>query len=160
MKKFLFFLITLVIINNTYSQDYKSGIGVRAGYSNGISFKSFISNKNALEFFATNRYGGFALTGMYLFQDQSVNPFDVEDLSFYYGLGAHVGYYDKDRYYSFNYIVNDQVFNLGVDCVFGAEYKVPTVPITLSIDVKPFIDFIGNVRFLPLDFGISIRYVF
>lgn len=50
---------------------------------------------------------------------------------------------------------------LSIDGVAGIEYAIPTTPLAVSLDVKPYFDFLQSSSFKILDtFGFSIRYKF
>ncbi|ELR69788.1 hypothetical protein C900_04635 [Fulvivirga imtechensis AK7] len=53
-------------------------------------------------------------------------------------------------------------FTMGVNAMVGVEYRWLAVPITISLDFKPYLDFAGmryaNLRFW--DTAIAVKYVF
>ena len=51
---------------------------------------------------------------------------------------------------------------MGIDGIIGIEYRMLSVPITLSLDLKPYLNYIG-MRKVKADFwdaSIAIKYVF
>ncbi len=99
MKKLIF--IFVLICAGTFAasaQSYKSAIGLRLGYPTSISFKQFLSERNAIELFVGyRRYSNFLnfvnIGGLY----QVHNPIsDVEGLAWYYGGGATVFFWNYD----------------------------------------------------------------
>lgn len=150
---------------------YKTGFGVRVGGDGGLTIKHFIKSNRAIEGILSRSwgYGGARLTGLYEVQ-KSIK--DFKRVSWYYGIGAHVafynagyygyrpyngGYYDnKGKWHSTSYKNNYSSF--GVDAILGLEYQFLEIPFTLGIDIKPYFDFTEtNNRFW--DAAISIRYV-
>ena len=96
MKKIILLLAAVfltVLLSN--AQDYKTGVGVRAGGFAGFNVKHFIAENKALEGTLHFRYGGFGVCGLY---EVHVVAFQVPQLKFYYGFGAHIGFYDEKHY--------------------------------------------------------------
>ena len=84
MKKIVTtFLIVFFLSSINFAQDYNTGIGVRAGYSNGLTLKHFINNKTALEGILSSRWRGIELTGLYEIQNRIAN---AERLNWYFGI--------------------------------------------------------------------------
>ena len=74
MKKILMTcLIMFCLASIINAQDYKTGIGVRAGFNQGLTVKQFISQKSALEFLLATRWRGFEITGLYEIHNQAFN---------------------------------------------------------------------------------------
>ena len=85
----------------------------------------------------------FGLGGLY-----EVNkPTTVTGLNWFFGGGAYVGFEDGDTY-------------LGPTGIIGLDYKFPNIPLTLSLDWKPELDFIPAINFVPDAFGFSARFTF
>ncbi len=156
MKKFLIILAFTTFVTFTASpQDYKSAIGMRLGYSNGLTFKHFLESDKAAEVLLTSRYEGFNITGLYQIHGSLLG---INGLNWYYGFGGHFGswhgnakfnhYKDPDR----NYRV------LGVDGILGAEYNFGAIPFCVSLDYKPGFNITGGSYFWPDEFALSIRY--
>jgi hypothetical protein len=150
MKKIIL-TFSLVICFMTYAnaQDYKTAIGLRAGWNQGLTIKHFISNKSALEGLLAWHYSGFEITGLYEIHNSA---FDVERLNWYYGGGAHIGFYGN------SYGGGSGTF-IGLDGILGLEYNFSDFPINLSLDWKPAFDF-GYSHFFGDGGAFSIRYIF
>jgi len=143
--------------------DYKTGIGIRAGDPSGITVKHFLDPKQAIEGILSFWPWGPSLTVLYEFHETA---FDVPGLVWFYGLGGHIRAYPDSWRSSYrgwhrDYERYNSRLGLGVDGIIGLEYKIPPIPITLSLDLKPMIEFTtyGNV-YIGIDPGLSIRYVF
>jgi hypothetical protein len=151
MKRILFTLIlTTILTVAVNAQDYKTGIGLRGGTAWGLTLKHFVSTKSAFEGFLYAYNHGFNVTGLYEIHN---NAFDVENLNWYFGFGAHVGNYnDPDSDLS--------DFVLGIDGVLGIEYSFSEAPINIGLDWNPYVNVLGNNGFNGASGAISIRYIF
>ena len=170
-KLFFLFLVLFVLrINNSTAQEYKAGIGMRGGFTTGLTGKYFIKESRAVEVMLTSgyRYRGFQITGVYEIHKPAFKN-DVDGLFWFYGGGLHFGggyryehwhpnnsWWGGGTYHTHNYIA------FGVDGIFGIEFKIPDIPFTAGVDVKPYFD-IATERDAPFGFfdtALSIRYIF
>ncbi|PRY86344.1 hypothetical protein [Mongoliibacter ruber] len=158
MKKLLFLfsiIFCLALGNESYAQ-YTTGVGLRAGVSNGLTVKHFISQDAALEGILHTRWGGFVITGLYeVHKDIS----DVKGLMWFFGGGAHVGTWNarrSNRPWGDNRVATTVV---GLDGIIGLDYVFDNAPINLSLDWKPVINF-GGSGFWGDEVALSIRYAF
>jgi hypothetical protein len=154
MKKLLLTLsLAILFIGVAKAQDFKTGIGLRGGYYNGITLKHFIGSRTAMEGLLYTRWGGFELTGLYEIHKPAL---DINRLEWYYGLGAHIGFFDGSRtgWGSGNYNV------VGIDVIGGIEYNFKELPFNLSLDWKPAFDFVGYSHLFYDGAAFSIRYIF
>jgi hypothetical protein len=155
MKRFFLTVIMMAGLAALMSgQEYKTALGLRGGFSSGITIKHFKNYKAAFEGLLTSRWQGFSVTGLYEIHHQA---FDVSHLTWYYGGGAHLGFYNGDyvswgRYGSAYTVV-------GLDGILGLEYTFQEIPINLGIDWKPALNLVGYSG-LWSEGGISVRYVF
>jgi hypothetical protein len=137
------------------AQDYKTGIGLRAGFSNGITIKHFVDKKAAFEGILATRWQGFDVTGLYEVHNRA---FDVDRLRWYYGAGAHIGFWNGNNVTwgkaGTAYTV------IGIDGVLGIEYSFNEAPINIGIDWKPAVNIIGYTGFWGDGGALSIRYIF
>ncbi|MEM6524097.1 MAG: hypothetical protein AAF693_09905 [Bacteroidota bacterium] len=169
MKTTLAFTALLILSLPSYGQ-YKNSSGIRLGYTSGLTYKRFISNEQAMEFIASGRNEGFQLTTLYEFHKPMNIGFD-DDFHLYYGVGAHVGYERLDDRLlrgSFNSPGSEfqnreqSFFTMGVNTIIGVEYRWLKVPMTIGLDIKPYLDFIGmrrtKLRFW--DTAITFKYIF
>jgi hypothetical protein len=160
MLKFKTILLALILIASSLvkAQSYQSAVGVRiGGLSDGITLKHFISHSSALEGILSFGNRTFILTGLY----EMNTPVDHSRLFFfYYGIGAHVGFFqDGGYYYYHNNLIYSRESVFGIDAIIGLGYKFKTVPINIGMDFKPFVDF-NNGSKMFFDGGLSIRYTF
>ena len=156
LKKLLFsFAFILLLSGNSFSQPYNTGIGVRfGGIMSGITVRHFVSERGAFEGLASFGRHAFMVTGMY----ESFHGFpNAEGLNWFFGGGAHIGFFDEDYRYDYFYHKHhnkndndvfedgDEQFSFGGDFIIGLDYKFKNTPINLSLDVKPMIDFVPGL---------------
>jgi hypothetical protein len=155
--KISFIILFIISSYSVNAQSYTTALGVRfGGLSNGVTLKHFISNSSAIEGIASIGYRTFIVTGLY----EMHTPVDHSKLfKFYYGVGAHIGFFQDGGYYNYynNYYTNQAV--IGVDGIIGLGYKFYSAPINIGMDFKPFFDFNSGSNFY-FDGGLSIRYTF
>lgn len=151
-KLLLSFAFIALISGSSIGQPYQTGLGLRfGGIMSGISVRHFVSPSGALEGLASFGRHAFMITGLY----ESFHPFpNAEGLSWFFGGGAHVGFFqDNYRYEYFYYksyknktikVIEDgnEQFSFGGDFIIGLDYKFRNTPINISLDVKPMIDIV------------------
>jgi len=156
MKKIIITMsLALLMVTVLNAQDYKTGIGLRGGLYSGLTVKHFISQKVALEGLVSTRWSGLEVTGLYEVHKQA---FDVERLNWYYGGGAHIGFYNGNNTTWGSAGTSYTV--LGVDGILGIEYNFKEIPINLGLDWKPSFNIIGYSHFFGDGAALSIRYIF
>lgn len=165
MKKLTLLLLTIGFIGLSQQEtkaqalgtNYQNAIGGRFGVANGITFKHFMNDRNALDFILNfrakkNHYSSFRLVGLYEIHNPIAN---AAGLQWYYGIGGGIGSYTyKDKSH------RDSDVYLSVDGVLGLDYKFNGAPINIALDWKPSFDITPNQG---LDFegvGLSIRFAF
>lgn len=147
-----FFTTTL----STFSQMKNNPImiGGRAGISNGLTVKKFLSGNIASETLLTKRFKGYHLTSLIEWHKNLGSP----KYYAYFGGGAHVsliGGKEVSWYHD-----EEQHIMPGIDLVFGIDYYFSKLPLNFSIDIKPSASFIGD-KIKPIDgAGFSLRYYF
>ncbi len=130
-------LFVLALSTQLKAQDYKSAIGLRFGYPVSITYKTFLTESNALELFAGYRgysgiYSYFSVGALYEIHKPIA---DVDGLSWYYGGGVSVQFFTYDNAYFFN--DDNGSLGVGISGVIGLDYKFPTAPFNLSLDFVP-----------------------
>jgi hypothetical protein len=143
------------------SNSYQIAAGVKfGGYENGLSGKYFFKENTAIEAILGFRNNhGVVLTGLYEIHQV---VFNVPSLKFYYGFGAHIGGIGSGTYRRFNgdtYVYPNNQILLGADGVIGLEYKIPTAPIAVSLDLNPRIE-LATGPFMDIAPGLGIKYTF
>ncbi|MDO7884651.1 hypothetical protein [Hymenobacter cheonanensis] len=137
-------LLLLTLSERAFAQKYDTALGARLGGGNyGLTLQQRVASRVTIEGIAglgQREYSGTVL-GEYHFG--ILGP----SLNYYFGAGGHLGHNKDTGGFS------------GLDALVGVEYKVAFLPVVLSFDFKPTLEFAGDdyARF-PTAF--SIRYVF
>lgn len=142
----IFFAGTNVNAQDVNAQDYRFAAGIRlsspdATLNNSITGKYFVTDRTAIEGIVAfgNRFGIGGLVEIH-------NSFDVPGLKWFYGAGAYVGSGEGNTY-------------LGPTGIIGLDYKFQNIPLNLSLDFKPELDFLPEIAaHYPVAF--TIRFVF
>lgn len=146
MKKILVVFAALTISLSAFSQNYNNAIGLRLGYNADLSYKTFVSNSNFLEFdlfFQPWNTSALGLTAFYAW-DFNING----GLSWYIGPGASAIFWDTHVY-------------LGLKGLIGLEYKFANAPFAISLDYAPGIRlFNGSPAADLYTGGLGIKYTF
>lgn len=158
MKKLILLFCLILATNISFSQDYKTAVGVRGGWDGSLSLKHFISENGAIEVvpavFIFNP--GLALTVYY----EHHGDLGVDDLKWYFGGGINGGtYFSTPRF--LNPDLNLPNFNFfGISTILGLEYRFEGYPFTVSADIAPRLRFLG-FRSLALGTGgnVAVRYI-
>lgn len=147
----LSFVLICLLPNNAKSQSlsetYDFAIGVKM-YPGAITLKKSIGDDKYLEGIAAFWKRGVRTTVLYEVQ---APLFDVDGLNWYYGGGAHAGFYNS-KYYEGTTL-------LGIDGVLGIDFKIKGAPINLSIDWQPSFEF-GNGSGFEGWGGLGVRIAF
>lgn len=156
MRKILLtFILVISIVIIGRAQDYKTGVGFRGGLSYGLSVKHFLNEKAAVEGLIQTRWSGFDITGLY---EIHAPAFDVEKLRWYYGGGAHIGFWNG-QYVSWGTYGTSYTL-IGIDGILGIEYSFSEAPINIGLDWKPAINLTGHSGVVGDGGALSIRYIF
>lgn len=169
--KYTFTILCFFLVVSVFGQDYKNSAGLRLGKTDGLTYKRFMTENGAVEFMLG--FGGYnqgtQIYGTYQWNLQIPVPF-TENLYWYYGVGGHVGYikaHDERNYYlndstTFTDDKKKSYYAIGIDGVIGVEYRIFTVPMTVSMEVKPYVEYYGlrYIQFRSWDFGFAVKYIF
>lgn len=133
----------LALAGPAAAQKYNTALGVRlGGNAYGVTLQQRVASRVTIEGIAglsEREYSGTVL-GEYHFG--ILGP----SLNYYFGAGGHLGHHKDTGDFG------------GLDGLVGVEYKVAFLPIALSFDFKPTVEFNGdNYARFPTAF--SIRYV-
>lgn len=145
---------------------YTTALGIRAGYTSGLTIKRFTSATHAFE-------GIFSLgrnkVGITLMYEKHVQSPSVAGFRWYYGAGAHFSHYTRSEYYRterpsyryYYYRVRPEGYGIGIDGILGLEYKIAPIPFAISLDLKPYVEMhTGNSIYMALDPGLGIKFTF
>ena len=154
------------MMTSLQSQTVAPAIGLRFGGLSGISFKYVDEDLTGFELIAGARDRGMVLTGMV----QRYRPLDVgraDGFFLFIGGGAHAGYgryseqfvrvVDGYHYYSRQEWTKPVI---GADFIVGLAYHFESIPLHLSLDYKPYMEFFGmkDFRMDLWDLGFSVKY--
>ncbi|RZK28035.1 MAG: hypothetical protein EOO63_12135 [Hymenobacter sp.] len=139
-----FLLLLLALGQRAAAQKYNTALGARLGGGNyGITLQQRVASRVTIEGIAGLREREYSGTVLGEYHFGILGP----SLNYYFGAGGHVGHNKDTGGFS------------GLDALVGVEYKVAFLPVVLSFDFKPSLEFSSDdyARF-PTAF--SIRYVF
>ena len=161
--------ILLMTVNTVKAQEQEvvQSIGLRLG-GNGISYKYVEDQFKGFETILAFREHGVQFTGLVEFY-KPIKTDRISNLFYFWGVGGHTGYKgvevfncqcDENGTTVYPEIRRNPV--LGFDGIFGGEYQFYSIPLAVSLDYKPYIEFFGEHIFrLDLwDFGLTMRYTF
>ena len=142
----LFLSLALAITGKELlAQPYMHSVGVRAGYSSGVTYKAFrLHRMGAYEGSILYNRHGFNLSALY---EHHLEPVRNERFLVFAGGGAFGGDWNEE-------------FSLGIIGVVGIEYTIRDIPLNLAVDWRPMFNIIQSTELDLLDFGFSIRYRF
>jgi hypothetical protein len=154
-------IITILLAGggNLCAQPFQKALGIRLGYPLSVSYKQFVSEKNAFEVYAGFRgykeSQGLSLNGAYLVHNDITG---LRGLQFYFGGGAGVHFWSYDRYDRGN-------TTSSISGYLGLQYVFADLPISLTADWIPtyFLGEHRNGRFRNFGSdvgGLGIRYNF
>lgn len=161
----IFLLAAAVFFGKDASAQLTSqhAIGARFGSASGINYRYALSNDRALEGIlsvqSNSTSNRFRLVGLYEYHKE----LPLNNFSWYYGFGGSIGNYTYKAYTNNEgvHIPKSSELSLSLDGIVGIEYSLPTAPISLSLDVKPYFDFVQESTIRLFDpIGFSIRYRF
>jgi len=145
---FIGFLLTLQTAK-AQSTTPSNMLGIRisskdAAVNNSITYKRFFNPGIAVEGLLS--FGDPVALGVLLEKHKPFNNGSTSGLTWFYGAGAYVGF-SGGR-------------NLGAQGIVGLDFVFPTVPVDLSLDWKPELNFTKQFSFEPSAVGFSARFVF
>ncbi|WP_437918272.1 hypothetical protein [Sphingobacterium sp. LRF_L2] len=175
MKKANWLLLTLGIVLVSFGKvsaqlDTQHAVGGRFGSATGFSYRYTLAEDRAVQGImslqSNSKSRRFRLVGLYEFH----KPL-AENFSWFYGFGGSIGsfrYKDVERTWQNDagQTVTERVngkseLALSIDGIIGVEYAIPTTPLSVSLDVKPYFDFLQESTIKLIDpLGLTIRYKF
>jgi hypothetical protein len=160
MKKLLLITVFLLGLANSSFAQYDNAIGLRFGLPSGLSYKKFISEKNALEGIL---HLGSGLGGTVLYQIHAP-AFNEPNLRWYYGFGGHGHIHGSNNNIPWRFGRNDNVANsvdLGLNGVIGLEYTIESIPVCVSLDASPILGFNSSgYNYFGTTTSLAVRYTF
>ncbi len=160
------FLVSLFAVSAQQQQaPYTLGIGLRAGSQSstcGVTFKGFVHRLTALE--AQVGWANSAPAGTLLLE-QHFSLLRYHMLHAYVGVGGHYthrsGFSNYTDLRSGTTVYIDGGSAYGVDAIAGIEFSFPSFPVSISLDLKPMLEFNqqNSYEFL-VDKSIGVKFVF
>ena len=151
MRNSLVILVLFAVTTFSYSQNYKTAIGVKGGYPGygSLNGKHFLNSKTAIEGSIGGGTNTLWLQGLY-----ELNFSLEQGLNWYAGGGANVGFYSFK-----NTITNERTSNmiLGLNGILGIEYTFEDFPLNVALDTGPNLRIINSFGF-GWGAGIAVRY--
>ena len=175
MKKVYGLLLTLGVIlfcsNASWAQlNTPHAVGGRFGSATGFSYRYSLTPDRAIEGIlsvqSNSKSRRFRLVGLYQYHKPIAG-----DFSWFYGFGGSIGSFrykdvvktrtdEHGNTYSERVHANSELA-LSIDGIVGVEYAIPTTPLAVSVDVKPYFDFLQESTIKIFDpFALTIRYTF
>ncbi len=161
MKKYLLVVCLTgfcsLFLQDAFGQNYKSAAGIRLGSPWSASYKTFISESNALEVYAGYRgwsaYHWFSVNGAYLIHKAIPS---VENLQWYFGGGAGVYFWSYDSAFA---DANDAT-SFSIQGYLGLDYKFANTPVSITADWVPTVFLTGFGNGFGAGYGnLGVRYV-
>lgn len=146
--------LALTVKAQEYGPEYNTAVGIKF-YPGALSVKHFTNSNTAIEGLGYFWEYGYRIAGLY---ELHYKIGGVPGLKWYFGPGAHVGYYNDN--WTRDYPERNGGFNLGVDGVLGLDYKIQGAPIDLSLDWQPSFTVLGSTRFESGWGGLAVRFAF
>jgi hypothetical protein len=147
MRKILFVLLLGVISIKLSAQDSGFGLGIIIGEPTGLSMKTWVSQKHAVDagvaWSLSNDW--FNIHADYLIHNFELINVSKGQLPFYFGFGAKIG------------IGNE--FSLAGRVPVGLAYLFEDAPLDVFVEVVPALQLINQIQF-QMNGGIGIRYWF
>lgn len=165
MKHLSFIILLFALSSTAFSQYYTKEVGLRGGYSSGITFRVNIEETTSYEAQLAYRQEGGIFT---IFRQKhiEIGMDRGGNWEFLYGMGAHTGFYFTDTYRIFfqEIYYGQKVFTpvIGVDGYVGIDYLLEHAPMSFGVSFQPFMEISLKQLFsINLwDFGFHVRYRF
>lgn len=169
MKKSALILLLFSIATSAFSQSFEKQVGLRIGVTPGITGKIIKNDKTAIEGILGFRNGGIQFYALV----ESYHPIiktNTKHWMMFFGGGGHLGYingYNRVKRWSntSGYYYEEQRIAgmvIGIDGVIGMDYTFHKVPITFTLDFKPYVELQDfrrfNVNFWDVAFGIKYSF--
>jgi hypothetical protein len=139
----LLFLLA-ALSQHASAQKYNTALGARLGSGNyGITLQQRVASRVTIEAIAGLREREYSGTVLGEYHFGILGP----SLNYYFGAGGHLGHNKDTGGFS------------GLDALVGIEYKIAFLPVAVSFDFKPTLEF-GSDDYARFPTAFSIRYVF
>ena len=157
MKKILLTVVAIFAMSTRANAQIKD-LGVRIGGGQGYGAElsaMWGMGGNRLEtdlgWGSNDHHTNFTLTGIYQWQGELGSGF-----GWFAGVGARLAYWSWEDGFG----NGDSDIALGIAGQAGIEYVFPSIPIQLSLDIRPCLYIIPSTTFHWGDIALGIRYMF
>ncbi|MFA6619243.1 MAG: hypothetical protein WCT23_09270 [Candidatus Neomarinimicrobiota bacterium] len=157
MKK-VFVVLVVLLLSASFAVADELAIGLRGSYLGSGGGASLRFEKDVEAILGVN-VNGFTLIG--LWENHYTLTDDVPDLTWFWGIGGHLGLYDSGE--NSPGLWTNLKTNIGLDAIAGLEYSFASlidVPLSLSIDYKPALNILGGLKLNWLCGAFTLRYTF
>jgi len=155
-------LLFVLSLSLTTHAQYNTSLGIRIGGTSGVTLKHFYKPTRAIEGIVGTFGNGFSITALI---EEHMPVHEAVGLSFYYGGGAHLAFYnDRNAAPNFgrevDYRQNNQA-GFGINGIVGFEYRLPDgIPLAISLDLKPFLELgSGGYVAFAADPSIGVKFI-
>jgi hypothetical protein len=150
MKKYLSYLIFIVIVSASFihSQNKGFGLGIIIGEPTGVSFKYWTGSNSAFDGAVAWSFidgGALHIHADYILHSFNLIPVPSGTLPLYYGIGARIKLLDKASF--------------GVRVPVGLAYLFSGTPIDIFLEVVPILNLAPKTDF-KINAAIGGRYFF
>ena len=150
MKKLIVILLfgIFIIPAHLTAQDSGFGLGIILGEPTGVSFKSWVGSREALDVAVAWSFegeGAIHIHADYLIHNFRLFRIEKGDLVFYYGIGARVKTVHKTQF--------------GVRFPFGLSYLFEGAPVEIFFELGPVMNLSPKTTF-RMTTGVGVRYYF
>lgn len=140
------FVFCCGFLHQASAQDYKTALGIRissvdAVVNHSITFRQFITESVAAEGLLS-----FSDPGAIGLLIEKFRPIGGQSFTWFWGAGPYIGFSDN--------------YKFGLQGALGFDLKFPSLPVNLSVDWKPEMNFTRVFSFEPAAVGLSARFVF
>ena len=161
----LYIIILLCLPPALFAQSEIKEVGIRLGYTSGVSFRVNLSEDLSYEGQIGYRDKG-AIFKIIRQEHLEIGMDRYGNWDFIYGMGAHTGFYFTDSYKLFftEVYFGREIFTpvVGFNGYVAIEYRLVDTPVTFGVSYQPFMEIslkqLFGVNFW--DFGFSVKYRF
>jgi hypothetical protein len=165
MRNLYTIIFLLLLSPSAFAQFYHKEVGLRMGYSSGITFRVNLEEDLSYEGQLSYRDQGGIFT-MIRQQHRVIGMDRMGNWELLYGFGAHTGFYFTDSYkilYRQVYF-GREIFTpvIGMDGYVGIDYRLVDMPMSFGMSFQPFMEISLKQLFgINLwDFAFHVRYMF
>jgi hypothetical protein len=165
MRKFYIIIFLLSLSSAAFSQFYVKEVGIRGGYTAGLTFRVNLEESLSYEFQLGYRDQG-GIFSLIRQQHLEIGMDRLGNWDFVYGFGAHIGFYYTDTYHILfrEIYFGREIFTpvIGMNGYVGVEYKPVDLPMSFGVSFQPFMEIsLKQVFGINLwDFGFNVKYRF